>query len=724
MNPAQLPEQTCPHCQTPIGPRPFCPRDGAIAGEGRFVIGTRYVAEELLGGGATAFVFAGRHLVLGKPVAIKVLRDEPSGSLAAKRFLREARNASQLSHENIISVIDFGHDEQLDLAYLVMELFAGQSLDRIIRSSAPIPPSRALPMLVQLARALASSHGAGVLHRDVNPRNVLVGRGDLIKLCDFGLSRSLEGHERLTSTGSVLGTPAYMAPEQIRGDDEITSGADVFAFGCTACEMLTGKIPHDGATPVALLANRLSGPAPEAFDGALDVPGELRELLAACLAPEPAHRPAAMEIEHRLLAISAISGPGRKMAALDGTLIGRYKVVRLLGKGGVSSVYLAEHPVIGTRVAIKVIAPEIAAKPDLAERFVQEARATNELANPHLVRYFDFGILDTGQPYAVMEYLAGETLAARIAREGTLSLELTAEILRQVAGTMVQVHAAQLVHRDLKPENLYLTTTPDGRIDVKILDFGIAKALAPGASPTQTSVGMILGTPYYCAPEQALGLPVGPSSDVYALGATAYEMLSGKPPFLGDIAQVLAAKQAKDAPPLERADLPGHVARTIARMLARDPNARVATMTDVLAEVGRWTRPTTQTDLIAPEGALRRSKMPLMVAALLACVLVAAIAVFVFARSVRDDAPAPTPARSKPTVDPISDDRPQPPPAPVQPPAAPAAVETPPSPAAAIAPKSPPRPGAKPPAASSKRQPAKHTGHDDAVISDPFQEGP
>ena len=163
-------ESTCPSCRTPIGTRPFCRRDGAIRRDGRFVIAERYVAEELLGSGKRSFVYAGRHLVLGKPVAIKVLRDDDgSASLASRQFLREARNASQLSHDNTISIIDFGHDEALGVAYIAMELFSGQPLDRVVRVSGPMPASRAIPILVQLARSLANAHMAGVLHRRRQP---------------------------------------------------------------------------------------------------------------------------------------------------------------------------------------------------------------------------------------------------------------------------------------------------------------------------------------------------------------------------------------------------------------------------------------------------------------------------------------------------------------------------------------------------------------------------
>src|SRR5262245_23235580 len=158
---------------------------------------------------------------------------------------------------------------------------------------------------------------------------------------------------------------------------------------------------------------------------------------------------------------------------------------------------------------------------------------------------------------------------------------------------MHAAHEAGIVHRDLKPENLYLTLGPNGPL-VKVLDFGIAKVIDGLGGDTvrvqKTMIGLLLGTPQYCAPEQALGGDVTQAADVYALGVTAFEMLVGRLPFDGDLPAVLDAKIEKDAPPARslRRDLPEAVERTLARMLARDPSERIATMAQVVAEVRGW----------------------------------------------------------------------------------------------------------------------------------------
>jgi len=575
---------TCTQCGAALD-GPFCSRDGTLAGD-RFVIGERYTVESLIGGGGNGFVFRGRHLVLGKPVAIKILRDRGADSIAAKRFLREARTASQFGHEHIVSILDFGHCDRNEVSYLVMEHFEGVTLSDVIRTSAPIPTSRALPILIQLADALAAAHAAEVFHRDVTPRNVLVGRGDYVKLCDFGLSRSLAGDDRVTSTGVVIGTPAYMAPEAIRGTADIDHRVDIYGFGCTAYEMLTGRVPHASSTAVALLANRVSEGTVEAIAtpelGKL--PDGFEELVMRCLAPAPADRPDAAELVDKLRAIAARSATIGEAVRR----IGNYDVVEVIGSGGSGSVYRAKHPVIGTEVAIKVLHPEIAAASGMAERFIQEARASSELRDPHIPRYFDFGYLTDGQPYAVLELLVGETLAGRLAR-GAIAIADTIAIVAQVAATMARVHAAGLVHRDLKPDNFFLTETA-GTLQVKILDFGIAKALAPSTKIAQTSIGLTLGTPAYCAPEQALGLAVDHTADIYALGATAFEMLAGRPPFEGTVSRVLGTKTTTAAPPLASlaANVPARVAQLIDRMLAREPAERPQTMQAVLDEIASW----------------------------------------------------------------------------------------------------------------------------------------
>ncbi|MEZ4360619.1 MAG: protein kinase [Kofleriaceae bacterium] len=603
----------CPTCGE-LGSGVFCPQDGTPL-EGAFSLGgERYVVEELIGNGAMAIVFGGTHRTLARPVAVKILRpDVAQNSEHQQRFLREARSASQLTHENIVGVLDFGWDDALGVTYLVMERLFGQSLAASLGHGSRIEWPDVVPLLVQITRALVVAHGVGIVHRDLTSRNVIlveVAGRRVAKLCDFGLSRHTAGGDRVTQHGASVGTPAYTAPEQLAGGG-VEASADLYGLGVLAYEMLTGHLP---------------GPSPEVISSAfpdLGVPEELASIVSRCLAQDPLVRPTAAALERMLVRIearvtsagvtplaSAASGP--TYANLDEgvpTMIGSYRVVRALGAGGTGRVYLGEHPVIGTKVAIKVLLPEIAGSRETVERFIQEARSSSQIESPHIPRYFDFGRTAGGLPYAVMEYFEGETLADRIVRAGALSVDESADILGQVASALHLAHQAGLVHRDLKPENIFLATTdaksargtgeppPAGAeaeqgFNVKVLDFGIAKTFGK-ESGTRTQQGFFLGTPFYCAPEQVFGAEVDPRTDVYGLGATAFEMLTGLPPFVGEISEVLEAKTSQEAPLLrtQRADVPAHVERTVARMLARDPAARAVSMTWVQEQISTWCAP-------------------------------------------------------------------------------------------------------------------------------------
>lgn len=638
MNQGKALPRPCPTCGE-VAHGVFCPADGAPLAGAFSIGGDRYYVDELIGNGAMAVVFGGTHQRLSRPVAVKVLRPEVArNEVQQQRFLREARSASRLTHENIVGVLDFGWDDELGVTYMVMERLYGETLAAALAARGRMPWRDAVAILTQIARGVAAAHAQGIVHRDLSPRNVMLvdAAGRVVaKLCDFGLSRQAEGGDRVTHNGAWVGTPAYMAPEQSEGG-VAEPAADVYSIGTLAYELLTGHLPVAGGSSLELLASKLaeevapiSRKAPE-----LGVPDELDALILRCLSREPKERPSAAEIERALLRLEAratsLGGGSSPAIAIPRTLtpslpsledgspsmIGSYRVVRSLGSGGTGRVYLGEHPVIGTKVAIKVLLPEIAGSRETVDRFIQEARSSSQIDSPHIPRYYDFGRTAGGLPYAVMEYFEGQTLAEHIEKVGALSVEETAGILSQVAGALALAHKAGLVHRDLKPENLFLVAaerpkegadssggravtasgSSPGMLDcaysVKVLDFGIAKSFGK-ESGTRTQQGFFLGTPFYCAPEQVFGAEVDPRADVYALGVTAFEMLTGMPPFVGEISEVLEAKTSRDAPLLrsERAELPARVERTVARMLARELSARAESMAWVREEVERWLRP-------------------------------------------------------------------------------------------------------------------------------------
>ncbi|MES1204540.1 MAG: protein kinase [Pseudomonadota bacterium] len=222
-------------------------------------------------------------------------------------------------------------------------------------------------------------------------------------------------------------------------------------------------------------------------------------------------------------------------ASLVGRKIGSYTVLDELGHGGMGRVYLAEHTLIGRKAAIKVLNPDIATDPEVVSRFFTEARAVNDIRHPNIVEVTDFGTFDALY-CIVMEYLEGETLAARMDRIRCFDEPSVVRIMKQCTSALGAAHEQGLVHRDIKPENIFLRAHPDYPDFVKLLDFGIAKLLGPESSVGHhTKTGSVMGTPSYMSPEQCLGeSALDIRSDVYSLGVVIYQMLTGLLPFTGD----------------------------------------------------------------------------------------------------------------------------------------------------------------------------------------------
>ncbi len=260
----------------------------------------------------------------------------------------------------------------------------------------------------------------------------------------------------------------------------------------------------------------------------------------------------------------------------------RFRVECEIGRGGMGTVYRATHLGLERPVAVKVLKPEFAADPEVADRFMREARTMARLRHSGAAMIFDAGRLPDGRPFIVMEYAEGATLAETLTKEGRLTPQRAVQIACDICDVLAEAHALGIVHRDLKPSNIMLT--PRG---VCLLDFGIAKVLATAADVTKTHAttesGLIIGTPRYMSPEQCLGQPVGPASDLYSVGVLLYEMLAGRPPFIDQLQSVVLVKQATALPqPLiaQTGDTPRRLALVVHALLAKNPNDRPKSASD------------------------------------------------------------------------------------------------------------------------------------------------
>jgi serine/threonine-protein kinase len=608
-----------------------------------------------------------------KLCVIKRVRAGSGNESLVRRFQDEGKVVVKLSHGNLVQVFDVGTVGKE--VYLAMEYVEGCDLrDLMVRSDemqTPVPVEVALYVAMQLLRGLHYAHtysNLRLVHRDICPSNVLVSFTGEVKITDFGLAQSVLKQE-MTGPGKIYGRFSYLAPEQARRES-VDARTDIYSTGIILWELLVGQPmrsrgQEDPTTALSVI--RAGKVVPPSARNAR-VPAELDAVVSRALQPRREERyPTADTMRGELAKVLARRNPAfdagglasfvrhvygdriERMRAererllaqdftrykrssqgfesltgeepeedLSGQVVdGRYRVIRLLGEGGMGAVYEAEHMEIGRRVAIKIMHAAYSSHPETMARFRQEARAATQIGHPNIVEVTDSGATAAGRLFFVMELLSGVDLAQVMAETRIVPARRALRITLQICKALHAAHEEGIVHRDLKPENVFLIER-EGKGDfVKILDFGIAKNVGlerRGDSQRLTHPGMAMGTPEYMAPEQAAGEDIDRRIDVYATGAMLYEMLTGHLPHEGEnLMQVLSRKASQPVTPPTRyrPTMPKGLETVIFRAIAFERDERHATMEELGAELlpftaagaTRWAEQTPSGSPVAPDGA-------------------------------------------------------------------------------------------------------------------------
>jgi serine/threonine protein kinase len=547
---------------------------------------------------------------------VKVLRPEAATEEMLSRVSREASILSKLADRHVVPVLDVGHDLESDLAYLVMPLLSGVDASELLERVGVLAPAAAARIALQASSALVAAHAAGIAFRDLRPTKLFLENapGGEIMVRVFGpglrepdtdgleIARSSTASSSRTATASRTGAAA-------RSDRR----ADIFGLGSVLYQMLCGSPPRLAERTSEAGSRAHSRRIPPIQDAAPWVDAPLALALQPAITGELHRRYPSAEAFHEML--RAVTGGDEKLTQdmlgpLDASaravvapradidadplvghaLGGRYKVLRLIGRGGMGGVYevVASD---GRRVAAKVIFRAVAGQDDQhMRRFIREARAATSIDSPHVVRTFELGTdLKLGSPFIVMEMLDGTDVARLLQEKGPMKPPEVVRIFAQAARGLAAAHKVGIVHRDVKPANLFLHTPGrDGKVVVKVCDFGVAKRSEDGATHDLTREGGVLGSPLYMSPEQAkTASHVDHRSDVWGLCVSLYQALCGIPPWdpNASLAELLLSICTERVPPLAQAApwVPPELAAVVHKGLAREPEDRWQSMEALLA---------------------------------------------------------------------------------------------------------------------------------------------
>jgi serine/threonine protein kinase len=585
------------------------------------LLGTRireYEILEVIGKGGMGAVYRARHVLLDEERAIKVIQSRLAGDKDfIDRFIREAKILTKLRHPNLVQLYEFGTLEE-DVFFMVLEFLRGESVLERIRRKAKIPIPETIKIIREAAVGLHNAHQKGIIHRDISPDNLLIVKDDtgteVTKVIDFGIAKpNFEAMtHQLTGTNFFIGKPEYCSPEQsglLEEGEIIDRRSDIYSLGVTMYYMLCGKLPFYSTNPQGyMLKHATEQPKPCSSHFPVgDFPADLDRLVMKTLTKKRDDRYSTMEEfvrEMNKVAAANTSAPTSEgMIEIDvselqpGSLFARrYLIEKKLGEGGFGTVYKATDKILDVPVALKIMSAKIVHNEKTLERFKREVILARKVAHPNACRIYDIGE-SHGTHYVSMEFLEGNTLADLIGGQGALSPDVGIGIIRQVLQALQEAHRVGIIHRDLKPQNIMV----DSNLKASIMDFGISIS-ADVTRVTQT--GVLIGTPYYMAPEQFEGKDIDSRADIYSIGVIMFEILTGRLPFKADSPMAIIYAHLKSSPPKPSSIIPNFPAEletVILKSLEKEPQNRYQSVRDLLRDLAPLETPATSAGIIPKE---------------------------------------------------------------------------------------------------------------------------
>ncbi|MEP6783212.1 MAG: serine/threonine-protein kinase [Acidobacteriota bacterium] len=564
-------------------------------------IDDRYEIIDSLGSGGMGHVYRARRIRLGDQVAIKVMQATPHAAPESRdRFLRESRACAQLRHPNIVGILDFGFDSG-NQPYMVMELLSGPSLHEEIDLDAPMAPARVASILDAVASALQLAHDHGITHRDLKPANIVAHRYEsgerVYKVIDFGLAamKATSAETRLSVPGFFLGTLAYAAPEQMRGED-VTAATDIYALGVIAYEMLTGRRPFDAADQATLITQALTAEPVSASTRRGDLPKAIDDAVMQAIKTDSGARWSSISAFADAMQAAAGQSPAGATPPSESGLLSRYELGPMIGRGRMGSlVYRGTHRALGVPVAIRVLRRDAQPHWDAVRaRFLLEAR-TLQVAHPSLLQVRDFGE-DERSVHLVTDLIDGPSLRQAMAESGPMPWPRVRNLMMQALDAMSALHAHGGFICGVNPDMVRIAS---GSQPISSGNEPISRGNEPSGSLERIvissagirSVQDVLATMReqelrgqeasenelpYVAPEVLMGGAPNVAADVFTIGVLAYQMVAGAVPFKAASLPELLGQMLQSKPSLAAADTPEPARAAIITAIDSAPANRFA----------------------------------------------------------------------------------------------------------------------------------------------------